>query len=354
MDFSGRARRLTEALRAARFDAFLISHLPHLGYLFDFWGSAGLALWDANHFQLIVDGRYWAQAEAGAAGCEVVRAKQSPLEAATELLEKLAPERLALETEHLSSAALLTLQEKLPHAVLGDAGAPIEELRRVKEPDEVALIERAYDLTHAAMRATLQLIQPGATELEISAEITYRGLLEGGEELAFETLVASGPRTALPHAAPTTRRWEAGEPLLIDCGFRYQRYVSDYTRMVAPEAVEPELAAVVSAAQSAAFEALAPGAQAGAVDRAARDVIEAAGHGDGFTHSTGHGIGLEVHESPRAAAEEEDRLEPGMLLTLEPAVYRPGRGGVRIEDAAVVTGSGARWLSRAEAPPFLD
>lgn len=241
------------------------------------------------------------------------------------------------------------IQEALPQGQLVEAGEVTVALRIRKDPREVEVMRRAVQAAEAAIQATIPKIAPGQTEQQIAGELTVQLLRAGSEsELPFSPIVASGPNSALPHAGASDRRLQEGDLLLIDWGARIEGYCSDLTRMFALGDVDQELIhihGVVKQANEAARQAVVAASSAGEVDRAARRVIEEAGYGDQFLHRTGHGIGLEAHEAPYIRGDNDEPLGEGMAFTIEPGVYLEGRGGVRIEDNVVVTGSGVETLS---------
>jgi len=225
----------------------------------------------------------------------------------------------------------------------------LSALRVCKDAEEIAAMRAAVDIAQRALQATLPAVKVGMCEKEIAAELTIQLLRAGSQtEMPFAPIVSAGPNSANPHAAPSERPLTAGDVLVIDWGAAYEGYVSDLTRTFAVGTVEAELAhiaEIVAAANAAGRAAARPGVPAGEVDRAARQVIEAAGYGPYFTHRTGHGIGLEGHEGPYIFAENGLILQAGMAFTVEPGIYLPGRGGVRIEDNLVITTTGAECLS---------
>jgi Xaa-Pro dipeptidase len=222
-------------------------------------------------------------------------------------------------------------------------------LRVAKDEAELASMRRAVQAAEQAFKATLPLLALGMTEREVASELTLQLLRAGSEsELPFAPIVASGPNSALPHGVPTDRRLQRGDFLILDWGATVEGYVSDLTRTLAFEPIDPELRrvhAIVLEANQAGRAAAGPGVPCAEVDRAARRVIEAAGYGPRFTHRTGHGIGMEGHEPPYIRGDNLDLLTPGMTFTVEPGVYLPGHGGVRIEDNVVITSNGAETLS---------
>ena len=252
------------------------------------------------------------------------------------------PTRLrVLELDHLQAA--------LPEARFTPAETPLGALRIHKDEDEIVAMRAAARIAQHALLAILPNIKPGLTEAEIAAELTIQLLRAGSQpELPFTPIVASGPNSANPHATPSDRRLQPGDVLLFDWGAAANGYCSDITRTFAIEQIQPEMkniARVVLEANEAGFAAAAPGAPASAVDQAARAVIDAAGYGEYFTHRTGHGLGMEGHEAPYIYDGSHVTLQPGMTFTIEPGIYLPGRGGVRIEDDVVITENGAERLT---------
>jgi Xaa-Pro dipeptidase len=256
---------------------------------------------------------------------------------------------IGVESTALRFLEFQLLRAALPRARIVAGDAALNELRVLKEPQELAAMERAVQVAQVAMAETLPLLRPGMTEKEVAAELVLQLLRAGSEaQFPFSPIVASGPQSALPHATPTERPLQPGDMLIIDWGARVEGYVSDLTRTFAIGPVDPELQRVhqlVLAANQAAQEAVRPGATCSQIDQAARRVIEAGGYGPYFIHRTGHGLGLAGHEPPYIAADNPQPLRPGMAFTIEPGVYLPGRGGVRIEDDVVVEGQGGRSLS---------
>ena len=350
-DFRGRYGRFLTELETRGLDGFLVRHRSNLTYLYNFTGSAGLACCLGRETILLVDSRYHEQARATAANCTPRLIRGSFEQALEELLNDRFPgggprKRLGLESAHTSCDLWLRMQtwtaavEWIPEHDL------IETLRTIKEPSEIDALTRAFELAQRAYARFLGQISPGMAEVRMAGILEMEMRNAGGEGAAFSTIVASGPRSSLPHGVATGRIWGEEELLLIDFGIRSGGYSSDLTRIQLPPGVgKPEIFDIVSEAQHAALDSIRPGVQSSDVDRAARQVIEEAGHGDHFQHSTGHGLGLEVHELPRISPIRPQTLEPGMVFTVEPGIYLPGRMGVRIEDVVAVTETGYRLLS---------
>lgn len=350
-DFGGRYGRFLTQLEDRGLDGFLVQHGPNLTYLFNFTGSAGLACCLGHETILLVDSRYLEQARATAVNCTPHLIRGSFEQALEELLKERFPggnprKRLGLEALAVSCDLWLRFQtwsaavEWVPQPDL------IETLRSIKDPSEVEALIRAFKLAQRAYAGFLDRIEPGMTEVRMAGILELEMRKAGGEGVAFDTIVASGPRSSLPHGLATGRIWGEKEILLIDFGIRFGGYLSDLTRVHLPtEAKKPEIFDMVSEAQHAALDSIHPGVLSSEVDRAARRIIEGYGHGDHFQHSVGHGLGLEVHELPRISPIQPRALEPGMVFTVEPGIYLPKQMGVRIEDVVVVTDNGCRLLS---------
>ncbi len=274
--------------------------------------------------------------------------RQATFEAAARQLG-LPGRRLGVEPLRLRVFELRLLEAAAPGAQFASAEDLITGLRVAKDQAEVETMRRAVHAAEAAFRSTVPLIKLGMTERELASELTVQLLRAGSEsELPFPPIVASGPNSALPHGVPTDRRLQRGDQLIIDWGATVEGYISDLTRTLAFAPLDPELGrvhAVVLEANRAGRSAARPGLACAEVDRAARQVIDAAGYGPQFTHRTGHGVGMEAHEPPYIRGDNLDLLAPGMTFTVEPGIYLEGRGGVRIEDNVVITPEGAESLS---------
>ncbi len=257
--------------------------------------------------------------------------------------------RIGVEPRHMRLLEFRHLRAGAPEAEYPDASEALASLRLCKDKEEVSEMRRAVGVAQEALEATIPSIKAGATEREIAAELNLQLLKRGSDsELPFAPIVSAGPNSANPHATPSGRKLQRGDLLVVDWGANVNGYASDLTRSFAVGDVDPEfkkIAATVLAANEAGRAAGKPGVPCGAVDKAGRDVIEASGFGRFFTHRIGHGVGLEDHEEPYMYAENQRRLEPGMAYTVEPGIYLPGRGGVRIEDNVVVTEDGVETLS---------
>jgi Xaa-Pro aminopeptidase len=353
MDYPARQKRLREHLATTQFDALLISHLPNIRYLCGFTGSAGLLLVEQAGSVFFSDFRYDAQAHEEVKGAKVVIARKAVLSSLGEFLgsrrKRARGWAIGIEAEHFTIAEKKRLSEFKPAGVrLKDAPSMVERARMVKDSDELRLIRAAVQLGAKLFDRALEVLRPGVKETEVAGEMEYAARRAGAAEMSFSTIIASGARSALPHGRASDKRIAAGGFVVCDFGVILSGYCSDQTRTVwvgsAPAEARHAYEAVREAQQSA-IDAVRPGASAGDVDDAARKVLRKASLGRLFTHSTGHGVGLEIHETPRVAAGQKEVLKPGMVITIEPGVYFPGKWGVRIEDMVVVTAGGCEVMT---------
>jgi Xaa-Pro aminopeptidase len=348
MDFQTRQTKLREHLATTRFEALLISHLPNIRYLCGFTGSAGLLLMEEAGSVFFTDVRYDTQAHEEVKAAKVVIAHKSVLAALGEFLSgrrrRTKGWTIGIEAEHFTIAEKKRLTKLRPSGVtLKDAPAVVERARMVKDGDELQLIRAAVGLGAKLFERAVQVIRPGVKEVEVAAEMELAARRGGAEEMSFPTIIASGARSALPHGRASGQAIAAGGFVVCDFGVILSGYCSDQTRTVWVGAVPQDARQAYEAvkeAQQAAIDAVGPGVAVGEVDAAARKVLRKAGLGRYFTHSTGHGVGLEIHEVPRVAEGQREILQPGMVITIEPGVYFPGKWGVRIEDMVAVTAGG--------------
>jgi Xaa-Pro aminopeptidase len=356
MDYLGRQQRLREALPENRLDALLVTHLPNIRYLCGFSGSAGALLVSAGGSAFFTDGRYTQQANAEVQAAKVVIVRKAPSMAAVEWLGRKGPSNrtrkshtLGIEGQYLSVAARRGLSEGQPkHLRMREAPPLVERARMVKDADEIGAIRSAVAQGAALFDRALQVIQPGVREVEVAAEMEYAARKAGADGMSFETIIASGVRSALPHGRASNALIVTGGFVVCDFGVILHGYCSDRTRTVYVGAATGEARRVyeaVLASQQAAIEAVRPGVKISRVDGAARKTLQQNGLAQHFTHSTGHGVGLEIHEAPRVAQGQQEILRPGMVITIEPGVYLPDKWGVRIEDMVVVTEQGCEVLA---------
>lgn len=358
-DFATRTTLLREAMGGAGCDALLVSSLANVRYLTGFSGSAGLVLVSEGGAVLVTDGRYATSAAAEVAGSGV-RVEALPAANQPALLADLVAGTglLGLEAEHVSWAQQRAWSEGWAKgAQLVATSGLVERLRERKAPEELARLAAAAGVADEAFRQVLPMLAEGPTEVEVAVALEAEMRRLGAEGPAFATIVASGPLGAEPHHHPVGRQVMRGDMVTIDFGARVDGYCSDATRTVvagadragrrARAAGGPRIYEVVLSAQDAGLAAVREGVCASEVDRACREVVEAAGMGDLFVHGTGHGVGLLVHEAPALSASSEDVLAAGQVVTVEPGVYLPGVGGARVEDTVLVCEAGCELLTLA-------
>ena len=364
--------RLDARLRAVRgelgrrgLDALVVTHLPNLFYLANVRASAGMLVVTPADAHLLVDFRYRTvvselqAAGAGPPGLRRVDVEASYEEALCRVAREAEWGRIGIEAEHLSVRRWQWLERSLPAALDATVGL-VEGSRTRKDDHEIATLRAAGERLSQVAARVLDAVAVGRSEREVAADIEQALRDAGFERPAFDSIVAAGANSALPHAQPSGRRLAGGDLVVLDFGGVHHGYCVDLSRTVCVGRAGTEarrLHEAVRAAQAAALAAIRPGVRASAVDSAAREVLAGLGLGEAFGHSTGHGLGIELHEAPRigkprvegeaGAAEREDPLlTPGMVFTVEPGVYLPGIGGVRIEDDVLVTDAGYELLTR--------
>jgi Xaa-Pro aminopeptidase len=347
-----RLGRLRLSFSGLGVDTLLVTHLPNVRYLCGFTGSAGLLLVDSSQATLFTDSRYTFQTRQEVSGARVQICKHGLIRAASEALRaRKGRSRVGYSASQVTVAQKQALDQGAGSRVrwASDKGA-VEKLRAIKDPGELAVLQDAADIISAVFGRVQGKIHAGVAELSIAATIDYEIKRLGGSGNSFETIVASGERSAWAHARPTSKLVGKNELVVLDQGAILAGYCSDLTRSVfvgkASRKVKGLYAAVLEA-QEAGKQAIRPGVTSGDVDRATRNALKKAKLDRYFTHSTGHGLGLEVHEMPRLGKGEGTILEAGMVLTVEPGVYLEGFGGIRIEDDVVVTSRGAVDLTTA-------
>lgn len=354
MNFKERQAGIRKHLAANRFNGLLVSHLPNVRYLCGFTGSAGLLLIDEVGSTFFSDVRYDTQAHTEVRSAKVIIARKPLLEALGDFLSarrhRAKKSTLGLEAEHITVAEKKRLANLRPaRLALKDAPTVVERMRMVKDADEIQRIREAVSLGARIFERGLKVLRPGIKEVDVAGEMELAARRGGAEEMSFPTIIASGTRSALPHGRASTQAIPQGAFVVCDFGVILSGYCSDQTRTVWVGKASDEARKTYEAvreAQQAAVNAVRPGISVGEVDAAARKSLQRAGLGKFFTHSTGHGVGLEIHESPRVAAGQKEILQPGMVITIEPGVYFPGKWGVRIEDIVVVTAGGCEVLTQ--------
>lgn len=332
-----------------KIDALLVSALPNIRYLSGFTGDNGMLLVTPESRTLFTDPRFTIQASEECS-CTIKIAPRGPVDPyALEAIQRKKLKRIGFEATRMTYDVYRRLKEALPlGTTLKPIGPVIEGLRMVKTPEEIARIRTSVHTNSQAFEKTVQSIRPGVSESHIAAELEFQMRRLGAEKPAFETIVAAGSRSALPHARPGNRKVAVNELLLIDMGACQDSYMSDMTRVVffgKPDRKIKNLYKAVLEAQLAAIAAVREGVLAEQVDRKARQVLESEGFGKEFVHSTGHGLGLEIHEPPRVGRRDKTRLQAGMVITIEPGAYIQDFGGIRIEDTVLVTKNGCEILT---------
>ena len=332
-------------------DAVLVTAAPNVRYLTGLASSNAALLLPADGEGLLAtDSRYALAAQRDAPDLELLTERSVEVRLAAEAARR-GVGKLAFEAHEMTVERHAEVAARAGGVITVPFGRKIEELRTVKDQSELELLATACRITAQALADALPQIRPGLSERSLGSLLDYRMTQLGADRPAFDTIVASGPNGAIPHHAPTDRPLRHGDLVTMDFGAQYGGYHADMTRTVAvgkPSEWQRDIYDLVAEAQRAGIEALEVGAETGAVDAAARDVIEAAGHAGHFQHGLGHGVGLEVHEAPIMGYGRTGKLEDRVPVTVEPGVYLPGKGGVRIEDVLVVTaGGGARILTSA-------
>jgi len=350
MDYKARRAKLQHRVSEEGLDAFVLinvegSDRPNLRYLTGFTGTFGILIIGKDEI-FATDSRYTERAGREVPDLPVEKVKGKWLAWLAERLKALGARRVAIGAQTTSVYVFKELERRGVELVPMEGW--VESLRRVKDPEEVERIAAAAQLTDQGLRWILGKLRPGMTEREVALELEMWYRKHGADDVAFDLIVAFGEDSSMPHHMPGDRELREGELILLDIGAKVDGYCADLTRVVALGRPTPEARAIyelVLTANRAGIEALQAGVTGVEADRAARKVIQEAGYGDHFGHGLGHGVGLEVHEGPRLSPTSEDTLEAGMVVTVEPGVYLPGRFGVRIEDLAVVRPDGCEILS---------
>ena len=364
---SQRVQKLRERMAEVGLDGFLVgapvedtfhTHSANRRYISGFTGSTGWVLVAADAAFIAVDFRYWEQAERECPGLTLFKANGGPGSWFASLIGEanLSGKKLGFQSGDVTVASFEAMRKAIEAMPAGDrpkllAAPPlVEEMRAVKEPEEVELLQRAVDVADEAFSAVAARIEPGWTERQVAWEIEKYAREHGAEGMSFATIVAGGPWGAMPHAQPRERAIEAGEPIVIDMGVRVEGYCSDLTRTIVLGERDRRFEMIydiVLTAQRTAEEMVTAGMTGQEAHQLALNVIAEAGYGEQFGHGLGHGVGLLIHEAPRLAKASKDELKDGMVVTIEPGIYIKGWGGVRIEDMVVIENGKARVMTRA-------
>ncbi|MBL7201571.1 MAG: aminopeptidase P family protein [Anaerolineae bacterium] len=352
-----RVDKLRQVILGNELDGMLISNPLSRRYLSGFSGTAGWLLVSADRAMLAVDFRYYERAERESPGWEQMHVTRTYPDILVEMVARADIKVLGIESDHVTLAQLDEMARKVPEVTFMPLENVVLQMRAVKDEHEIDAIARAVACSDDAFAHLCQVIRPGMTEVEVAWELESHMRLHGASATSFESIVGSGPNGAMPHATAGDRVIREGEPIVLDFGALVNGYCSDITRTISlghgDDRYERTWRLVLEA-QRAVEEQLRPGMNGKEADAIARDTFARAGHADRFGHGLGHGVGLAIHENPRMGRLAEDAiLEPGMVLTVEPGLYYPGWGGVRIEDVVVVRDDGVQVLTQAAKEPVL-
>jgi Xaa-Pro aminopeptidase len=363
VDHFRRIGALRRKLTRAGLPGLLVTYLPDVRYLSGFTGSSAALAVTRRTARLFTDSRYTTQAAEEVEAAQVQIVSSSPTVAAVQwLAAQPGVSRSGFDPARTTVADLARWKSELPsrlrRSFLEAIPAPfVEQLRVVKDQDELAVMAEAALVGCRLFDGILKFMRPGIAEIEVAAELEHQARLQGAEGMSFETIVASGARSAMPHGRATAARLPRRGFVTLDFGIIHKGYCSDMTRTVhlgKPSPGERKAYNSVLEAQENAVGAVVPGASCAEVDEAARSILRREGLGEAFSHSTGHGVGLEIHEPPRVGAGQSTRLVPGMVVTIEPGVYLAGQFGIRIEDMVAVTHSGSQVLTAAAPKALIE
>lgn len=350
-DRMSRLEQLRGLMRENRLDGYLVTGAENRRYLSGFTGSNGVLVIGEKTEVLVTDFRYLTQVREEAPGFAVRRQEESLWETVAAVLRELGMKQVGFEAEYMVVDEFFKLKAIVPEELLVPSPGLVARLRGIKDPVEIEGIRRAVAVADAAWQEVLPTIQAGDVERDVALRLETALRRLGASGPSFATIVASGPRSALPHGEAGDRRLAPGDLVVLDFGCVFHGYCSDITRTVVVNTATPrqqEIYDLVLQAQLTAIAGLRPGMTGREGDRLSRAVIEEAGYGEYFGHGLGHSLGLAIHENPRLSPKEGAVLEPGMVLTVEPGIYLPDWGGVRIEDVVVITETGCEVLTKAD------
>jgi Xaa-Pro aminopeptidase len=345
-----RIKKAFGLLKKNSIDTLIVTEINHVHYLSGFTGSNGIVVLAPPKAYFLTDFRYGVQAQKEVKDCAIVTASRQLVTELPKLPVFAKSTRTGIEGDFISLSMYNKLKELLPDAIFKPLSGLVESLSVVKDGDEIGRIRKAVRIADKAFGEILGMLKPGVKEKDIALEIEYKMRAHGAENASFETIVASGQRSAMPHGRASDKKIRKGEFVTIDFGCLYHGYASDITRTVVlgkASERQKKIYETVLIAQKAACKAVKPGMACSRLDGVARDIIMKAGYGDNFGHGLGHGIGLLVHDKPVLSPQSNDVLEPGMVITVEPGIYISNWGGVRIEDDVLVTANGGQILSKS-------
>ncbi|MFA6078457.1 MAG: Xaa-Pro peptidase family protein [Candidatus Omnitrophota bacterium] len=343
-----RITSLESALKNSKIDSLFVTNETNVTYLSGFEGHDSMLFLAGGKRYLITDSRYVEDASRSVKSFDVVLTERSVYETVKKLARETRVKKVGFESMDIPFEAASRLTEALGHIRAVPVKNMVESIRAIKDPGEVVSIQKAIALARAVLERTINSIKPGVKE-EHLCRIIEIDFLEHDAEPSFDTIVASGVNTSQPHARPTGRKVSKNDMLMIDIGCKIDGYCSDLTRMVVVGKIEKKISriySIVSQAQEIAIGKITPGARISDIDASARAHIAEHGYGKCFGHALGHGVGMDIHEQPSISGNAHETLKPGMVFTVEPAIYVPGLGGVRIEDMVLVTPKGCRVLTR--------
>ncbi|WP_442596542.1 M24 family metallopeptidase [Neobacillus sp. D3-1R] len=345
-----RLEKLRKKMQETGVDAVFVSSVENRYYFSNFRGSAGALFITENHAILLTDFRYVDQAKKEASLFEVINHNRELFSYVKRLVETHHVQTLGIEYESLPVEEFLAVKEAVPSVSLEKVDHLYYDIRMIKDEQEIEYLRQGVSYCDQAFEHILSFIRPGMTEMEVGLELEFFMRKAGAEGIKANHVIASGERSSLPHGQATDRVIQVGDFVKMDIGARVKGYYSDFTRTVVvgePSEKQLEIYNIVKKAQLAALKEIGPGKVCSELDEVARSIIRDAGYGDNFGHSLGHSIGLAVHEKPAMRYGDQTVLQPGMVITVEPGIYIPGFGGVRIEDFVVITENGYRNLTTA-------
>jgi Xaa-Pro aminopeptidase len=338
------------AFKKQRIDGLIVTNLRNIRYLCGYSGSSGLLWISKKQSAFFTDFRYQEQVKREVFGAKAVIIKKSLYEELFQLPDFRKARNIGFEKTDLSYSQYELLKKELKKRKAVPVSGLVEELRKVKTPEEINKIAQAASIADQAFARIVKFIRPGMTELQVAAQLEHYMKDLGASNPSFDSIIAAGPNSALPHAQPSNRRIRKGDFIVLDFGATWQGYRSDMTRTLCvgkPTPKHLKIYDVVSKAQLAGLKAIKAGVKGKEADADARQVIDRVGYGQYFGHGLGHGVGLDVHEQPNLGSKSENMLPAGSVVTCEPGIYLPGWGGVRIEDLVAVTQNGCRILSKS-------
>ncbi|MPQ24675.1 M24 family metallopeptidase [Bacillus paralicheniformis] len=342
--------KLRELFGGLGIDGILVTSSVNLRYITGFTGSSGLAVISGDKAVFITDFRYTEQAKDQIKGFDIVQHIGGIVQKAAEVIKEMGINKIGFEQDKMTYGTYAAYKEQLGAAELVPVSQSVEKLRLIKSSEEIKILKEAAKIADDAFSHILTVIKPGITEIEVANELEFYMRSQGADHSSFDMIVASGVRSSLPHGVASGKAIEKGDLVTLDFGAYYKGYCSDITRTVAVGEPDDELKRIyqtVFEAQAIGMRSIKPGITGKQADAYTRDYISSQGYGEYFGHSTGHGLGMEVHESPALSVRSDQMLEKGMVVTVEPGIYIPGKGGVRIEDDIVLTEEGNESLTHS-------